>query len=81
MTVTLYVSTLNRRQSKTLLHLTYVDQNVFETLLLITICRRLSACLVINQFTINNFAAIFDCMPVDRASNSNGWPRHKLVGA
>ena len=31
---------------------------------------RQSACLVINTFTVDNFAALFNCMPVDRASDS-----------
>ena len=31
---------------------------------------RQSACLVINQITIDNFAAFFNCMPMDRASDS-----------
>ena len=31
---------------------------------------RQSACLVINPITIDNFAAIFNCVPVDRASES-----------
>ena len=31
---------------------------------------RQSACLVINQVTVNNFAALFNCTPVDRASDS-----------
>ena len=31
---------------------------------------RLSACLVINPITIDNFAALFNCTPVDRASES-----------
>ena len=31
---------------------------------------RQSAYLVINPITIDNFAAIFNCMPVDRASES-----------
>ena len=29
---------------------------------------RESACLVINPITIDNFAALFNCTPVDRAS-------------
>ena len=29
-----------------------------------------SACLVINPITVDNFAALFNCMPVDRASDS-----------
>ena len=32
--------------------------------------RRQSACLVINPITVNNFAALFNCTPVDRASDS-----------
>ena len=31
---------------------------------------RQSACLVINPITIDNFAALFYCTPVDRASDS-----------
>ena len=31
---------------------------------------RQSACLVFNSITVNNFAALFNCMPVDRASDS-----------
>ena len=31
---------------------------------------RQSACLVINPITVDNFAALFNCTPVDRASNS-----------
>ena len=31
---------------------------------------RQSACLVINPITVNNFAALFNCKPVDRASDS-----------
>ena len=31
---------------------------------------RQSACLVINQITVDNFAALFNCTPVDRASDS-----------
>ena len=31
---------------------------------------RQSACLVINPFTVDSFAALFNCMPVDRASDS-----------
>ena len=30
----------------------------------------LSACLVINQITVDGFAALFNCSPVDRASDS-----------
>ena len=32
--------------------------------------KRRSACLVINQVTIDNFTALFNCTPVDRASDS-----------
>ena len=28
------------------------------------------ACLVVNQFTVGNFAFLFNCMPVGRISNS-----------
>ena len=31
---------------------------------------RHSACLVINPITVNNFATVFNCTPVDRASDS-----------
>ena len=31
---------------------------------------RQSAYLVINPITVDNFAALFNCMPVDRASDS-----------
>ena len=31
---------------------------------------RQSACLVINQITVDNFAALFNCTPMDRASDS-----------
>ena len=31
---------------------------------------RQSACLVINRITVDNFAALFNCPPVDRASDS-----------
>ena len=31
---------------------------------------RQSACLVINLITVDNFAALFNCTPVDRASDS-----------
>ena len=31
---------------------------------------RQSACLVINPITVDNFAAPFNCTPVDRASDS-----------
>ena len=41
---------------------------------------RQSACLVINPITVDNFAALFNCTPVDRASDlklfiSVGWDR------
>ena len=29
-----------------------------------------SACLVFNPITVNNFASVFDCTPVGRASDS-----------
>ena len=31
---------------------------------------RQSACLVINQIKVDGYAALFDCTPVDRASDS-----------
>ena len=31
---------------------------------------RQSACLAINPITVNNFASLFDCTPVGRASDS-----------
>ena len=31
---------------------------------------RQSACLVINPVTVDNFASLFNCSPVDRASDS-----------
>ena len=31
---------------------------------------RQSACLVVNPITVNNFASIFTCMPVSRASDA-----------
>ena len=31
---------------------------------------RQSACLVVNQITVNNFAVLFNCMPLDRGSDS-----------
>ena len=31
---------------------------------------RQSACLVINPITVDSYAALFDCTPVDRASDS-----------
>ena len=36
-----------------------------------------SACLVINPITVDNFAAVFHCTPVDRASDYDG-PDRKL---
>ena len=33
-----------------------------------------SACLVINTITVDNFAALFNCTPVDRASDSMKAP-------
>ena len=41
---------------------------------------RQSACLVINPITVDGFAALFNCTPVDRASDLNlfilvGWDR------
>ena len=45
---------------------------------------RQSACLVVNPITINNFASLFNCTPVGRASNSVmapriRWPRQKAI--
>ena len=34
------------------------------------IAMRQSACLVINPITVDSFAALFNCMPVDRTSDS-----------
>ena len=34
------------------------------------IAMRQSACLVINPITVDNFSALFNCTPVDRASDS-----------
>ena len=31
---------------------------------------RQSACLVVTQITVDNFATLFNCTPVDRASDS-----------
>ena len=31
---------------------------------------RQSTCLVVNPITVDNFAVLFNCMPVDRASDS-----------
>ena len=33
---------------------------------------RQSACLVFNQITVNNFASLFNCTPVGRASDNDG---------
>ena len=43
---------------------------------------RQSACLVINPITVDNFGALFDCTPVDRASDSMMAPhlRHFILG-
>ena len=38
-----------------------------------------SACLVINHITVDNLAALFNCTPVDRASDYHG-PGLKLLG-
>ena len=38
---------------------------------------RQSACLVFNPITVNNFASLFDCTPVGRASE--WWPQHKAI--
>ena len=35
---------------------------------------RQSSCLVINPITVDNFAALFNCTPVDRASDSMTAP-------
>ena len=35
---------------------------------------RQSECLVINPITVDNFAALFNCTPVDRASDSMKAP-------
>ena len=40
---------------------------------------RQSACLVINPITVDNFAALFNCTPVDRASDSMMAPDDTLV--
>ena len=39
---------------------------------------RQSACLVINPITVDGYAALFNCTPVDRASDSI-WPRPKAI--
>ena len=36
--------------------------------------KRQSPCLVINPITVDSFAALFNCTPVDRASNSMMGP-------
>ena len=35
---------------------------------------RQSACLVVNPITVDNFAALFNCTPMDRASDSMMMP-------
>ena len=41
---------------------------------------RQSTCLVINPITVDNFAALFNCTPVDRASYyCICWPRPKAI--
>ena len=42
---------------------------------------RQSACLVINPITVDSYAALFNCTPVDRASDSMmaPWPRPKTI--
>ena len=48
---------------------------------------RQSACLVINPSTVDNFAALFNCTPMDRASDGPdlklfilvGWDRSSFV--
>ena len=40
---------------------------------------RQSACLVFNPITVNNFASLFNCTPVGRASDSVIAPRHKAI--
>ena len=39
---------------------------------------RQSACLVINQIMVDSFATLFNCTPVDRASDSMNGPDLKL---
>ena len=39
---------------------------------------RQSACLVINPITVDGYAALFNCTPVDRASDSMMAPTKKL---
>ena len=39
---------------------------------------RQSACLVFNPITVNNFASLFNCTPVGRASDSM-MARHKVI--
>ena len=43
-----------------------------------TCIMRQSACLVFNPITVNNFASLFNCMPVGRASDSMMDPDIKL---
>ena len=40
---------------------------------------RQSACLVINPITVGGFAALFNCMPVERMSDPLGWPYVHIV--
>ena len=45
---------------------------------------RQTACLVVNPIAVNNFAALFNCMPTDQASDLEGSglkTLNKLVGA
>ena len=41
---------------------------------------RQSACLVINPITVDSYAALFNCTPVDRASDSMMFMIFILVG-
>ena len=34
---------------------------------------QLTACLVVNPITVGNFASLFNCSPVGRTSDSNGF--------
>ena len=57
---------------------------IFRRKIIILVCRkriayelnamRHSACLVINPITVDNFAALFNCTPVYRASDSMMTP-------
>ena len=40
---------------------------------------RQSACLLVNPVTFNNFAVLFNCMPVGRGSDSYDKPNTKLT--